>query len=461
MVVLNLKRMKVLSVVFSVLAFVGSVFSQDSIVIRGEVIEKLTKSIIPNASITVKIDSVLHETISNQRGGFFLRLPKAISYSLSIQHELYLDTEKEVFYRAKNDTIEVVVPMFVSAVKNLDEAHIYAPGIPVKVFGDSILSVDDFEILKDGKLILLTYSKRLEKGSELLLWENSKVISRSIVNGVSEELLRDYRGNAHLICKDKVYGIYNLNEEIVMSAMDKEYFTKYLGPILDTNKSKLFFSNFNKDYPSFGYYTYDQIDSTYKKIVEITDDLMMELYRSEYKWVDVRTKLWAKNKELKTGIDAEIWVGANYFTQSVYYKQLYAPMFHRNDTLFVFDYYKDLLRRYDGVGEAIDSIPIFHHYFPKETGWKKKLIQDQVTGQLFAVMNLAGYSYLRHLDTETGKLGPSVKLEFRYVEKIEIYNNAVYYIYRPYESKQKKFLYKESLPFEFEKGRVPNGDRIK
>ena len=68
-----------------------SVFSQDSIVIRGEVIEKLTKSIIPNASITVKIDSVLHETISNQRGGFFLRLPKAISYSLSIQQIHFLN----------------------------------------------------------------------------------------------------------------------------------------------------------------------------------------------------------------------------------------------------------------------------------------------------------------------------------------------------------------------------------
>ena len=60
---------------------------------------------------------------------------------------------------------------------------------------------------------------------------------------------------------------------------------------------------------------------------------MMELYTSEYKWMDVRTKLWAKNKEIETGIAAEVWVGANYFTQSLYYEEAYAPMFHRNDSI--------------------------------------------------------------------------------------------------------------------------------
>ena len=447
-------------IIFSFL-FVSNSYSQDSIVIRGELFDKSSKSEIRNAFINVVVDSVTFETFSSQRGGFFLTLPKASMYKLNFKHELYLDAEKEVLYSSKKDTIDIVVYMYESKVRNLDVVPIYAPGTPIKVFGDSLLSVEDFEILKDGKLVLLAYTKRLDKGSELLLWDNSKVLNRKIIDGVSEELIRDFRGNPHLICKDKVFGIYNKNNEIKVSTIDQEYFKKYLAPILDTNKSKMFFSTFNKDYPSFSYYSYDQIDSTYVKIVEITDDLMMELYRSEYKWVDVRTKLWAKNQELKTGIDAEIWVGANYFTQSIYYKQLYAPMFHRNDTLFVFDYYKDQLRRFNRLGGVIDSIPIFHHYFPKETGWKKKLIQDQVTGQIYAVMNLAGYSYIKHVDTETGKLGPAVKLVYRYVEKIEIYDNIVYYIYRPFESTQKKFLYKENLPFQYEKGKVPNGDLVK
>lgn len=434
-------------------------YSQNSIVIKGILKDKIDGKSIPNATISIIVDSVKYSSFSQQRGSFLLEIPRSDKYGLKVVHELYSDYEEIVSNNIKKDTLEVIIVM--TRAKFLDTFTIIAPGIPKKVFGDSLLSVADFEVLKDGKIVLLTYPKRLNKGSELLLWDQTSILSRKKVEGLAEELIRDFRGNPHVICKDKVYGVNIIENNFSLSTLDKEYFKKYLSPILDTNKSKLFFSNFNKDYPSFNYYSYDQLDSTYTKIVEITDDLMMELYRSEYKWVDVRTKLWAKNQELKTGIDAEIWVGANYFTQSVYYKQLYAPMFHRNDTLFVFDYYKDQLRRFNQKGEVLDSITIFHHYHPKETGWKKKLIQDQITGQIYAVMDIAGYSYIRHLDTETGKLGDKIQLEYRYVEKIEINNNSVYYIYRPFESTQKKFLYKEKLPFNYDKSRVPSGDSVK
>jgi hypothetical protein len=185
---------------------------------------------------------------------------------------------------------------------------------------------------------------------------------------------------------------------------------------------------------------------------------MMELYRSEYKWVDVRTKLWAKEKEHQTGIDAEIWVGANYFTQSIYYKELYAPMFHRNDTLFVFDYYKDMLLCYSAHGDPIDSIPIYHHYNPRSTGWKKQLIQDRITGEIYAVYDKAGFTYLGNVNVTTGLISELVRLEYRYVDKLAVHNNAVYYVYRPFESVQKRFLYKEKLPYSFGKSTVPDGD---
>ena len=124
-------------------------------------------------------------------------------------------------------------------------------------------------------------------------------------------MARDYRGNTHVICKEKVFGVYVSDNLIELGQIPKDYFFKYVAPIVDTNASKMYFSNFNKDYPAFDYFVYDIFDSTYRAILNIKDDLMMELYRSEYKWVDVRTKLWAKNKERETGIDAQICVGAN------------------------------------------------------------------------------------------------------------------------------------------------------
>jgi hypothetical protein len=173
---------------------------------------------------------------------------------------------------------------------------------------------------------------------------------------------------------------------------------------------------------------------------------MMELYRSEYKWVDVRTKLWAKEQEMKTGIDKEIWVGANYFTQSIYYKELYAPMFKKNDSIFVFDYYKDKLFTFNLKGEKVDSVAIFHHYEPKKTGWRRNLIQDKETGKIYAFFEKDGFCSLRLINTKTGLYDSNIVFEHKYIDKIAVSDGMAYYIYRPFESAQKKFLYETKLP---------------
>jgi hypothetical protein len=199
-------------------------------------------------------------------------------------------------------------------------------------------------------------------------------------------------------------------------------------------------------YPAFEYGCLDLLDSTYKSILHIQDDLMMELYRSEYKWVDVRTKLWAKNLENQTGIDAEIYVGANVFTQSIYYEPVYAPLFLVHDTLFIFDYPKDLLRVYNLHGDLLKNIPIYHHYRAKQSGFQKNLQQDRKTGVIYALFEQDGYSYVGRINLANGNVEHKVRLAFRYVEKVRIYNDAIYFIYRPFESTQKKFLYKQKLP---------------
>jgi hypothetical protein len=266
---------------------------------------------------------------------------------------------------------------------------------------------------------------------------------------ISERVLglkRDFRGHMHVLTEESVFGLEKIDEELSLVSIPKDYFFKYLMPIVDSSQARLFYSSYNERYPAFEYGSIDQLDSTYKTLLQIQDDLMMELYRSEYKWVDVRTKLWAKNLENQTGIDAEIYVGAAYFTQSLYYEPVYAPLFLVRDTIYIFDYPKDLLRVYKIDGTSVRSIPIFHHYQAKQSGFQKNLQQDRVTGQVYALYQQQGYTYVGLVDLQTGRITQKVKLAFRYVEKVRIHNNAVYFIYRPFESVQKKFLYKQKLP---------------
>lgn len=396
-------------------------------------------------------------TVSLLRSTKFLKIGKTdkdgqFQTDITVSSEVKL-TCVEVGFESFERSFEVVgdsmsfkIEMRPERVQEVTEVVIKATGAVDTVFQSSRLSVEDFEVLDNGNLILLTYPKRLAKGSEIQLYDGYKVLNSFAVPGRAEHLEKDFRGNVHVICKDRVFSVLPEKSNIQIAQLEKDYFYRYIAPILDTNGNELYFTDFASNYPEFSFWKYDQVDSIYDKFRTIRDDLMMELYRAEYKWVDVRTKLWAKNLEYETGIDAEIWVGANYFTQSVYYKELYSPFFKVNDELFVFDYYSEKLYRHDVSGQLKDSVDIDHHLNKKETGWKSHLLQDKANGNVYAWYEKAGTSFLGKVNLKTGEIRELYQLNFKYLEKIEVHNNAVYYVYRPFESPQKKFLYKERLP---------------
>lgn len=454
--------MKLLTLLVGLILLANSASAQDSVVVVIELTDSKTDEPIGNAQGTFRFNGESLLKASQSKGIIAFSTSKGTTVETNITHPLYDGISRTIKISKKysDDSLFVRYEMNFIRVQELEDIVVPAPGIPKVVYQSKRLHVQDFEILEDGRLVLLTYPKRLKKGSELILYDGQRTVNTFSVPGVATDLVRDYRGNPHVVCEDNVFGIHVKDNKIAISNLDKGYFTKYVAPIVDTNTSKMYFSTFNPDYPAFEYFVYDQLDSAYARIVGIEDELMMELYRAEYKWVDVRTKLWAKNLEIQTGVDAEIWVGANYFTQSIYYKQVYAPLFHRNDSLFVFDYYKDKLFTYNSNGEKLDSVAIYHHYQPKRTGWEKQLIQDQTTGEIYALYDRAGYTYLGWIDTKTGLISQQVKLDKRYAEHVKVDGNYVFYVYREFESIDKKHLWKERLPYEFGAGtvRLPSED---
>ncbi len=425
-------------------------------------IDKKTGESIPNVQTSIQVansNSAQNDTVlrllSDKNGRIEINIVLNSLLLVTSTHPIYEDF-RQGFRLKENgkDTLKYEIFLKPSSLQNIKEVVIKAPGIPDTIYGSDKLSVADFEIQKNGKLILLTYPKQLKKGGEIILYDGKEVLSSFPLLDIPEKLIRDFRGNTHVICENEILTIVLAKNEVQVASIEKDYFLKYIAPIVDTNRTKMYLSNFNSVYPAFDYFTFDRIDSSYKKILHIEDDLMMELYKSEYKWMDVRTKLWAKNKEMETGISAEVWVGANYFTQSLYYEEAYAPMFHRNDSIFVFDYSKDRLLIFNVFGDIMETVAIYHHYNPRKTGWKKNVIQDRVTGSIFGVFEANGFSYLGLIDIKTGKIDKKVKLSFKYVEKIRVNNNFVYYIYRPFESLQRKFLYREQLPYSIKENHV-------
>lgn len=434
--------------------------AQDSTLISVNIVSKTDRETVQNVNATILIGNTSFYQSSDMKGKIEFKAPLGVGATFKLSHSFYASTE--VFKRIPRnapDTLDYTFEMAFLKIKELREIVIRPPGVPDTVYTSERLHVADFELMNDGNILLLAYPKRLKKGSELIIYDGQKELINFQVPKKAIELIHDFRGNPHVVCEDMIYGIQRNGQKVGIAQIPKAYYMTYVAPVVDTSASKMYFSNFNPDYPAFDYFVFDDLDSSYKKIMEVKDDLMMELYRSEYKWVDVRTKLWAKNLEIQTGVDAEIYVGANYFTQSIYYKEVYAPMFHRNDSLFLFDYYKDKLFTFNKDGEAIDSVEIYHHYNPKSTGWDKQLIQDEATGHIYAVYDRSGFTYLGLIDTKSGEIKEQVKLEYRYVDKIAIRDNFVYYVYREFESIDKRMLWKERLPYELGSAKVaPEGN---
>ena len=425
--------------------FITTAYAQS--VVRVSCIDRNSLEPIANVNLALSLQDSIQTCKSNVAGlAQFVILDTKELFYISSEHPMYEPLSyRHQSVRNTSDTLFIKLVLKPIKSQSMDQVVVKPPGIPDTVFNSTEFHVADFEVTDSGDYMLLVYPKRSGHNNAILWYDGINVKDSLSIHGIGINLIKDYRDNIHVICQEEVYHISYKNDSLALFSIPKDYFLDYVLPIVDTTTSKLFFSNFNMYYPAFDYFALDQIDSSYRKIIHIEDPLMMELYRSEYKWVDVRTRLWAKQKEIETGVDAQIWVGANYFTQSIYYKVPFAPLFKIQDSIYVLDFQSDQMTVYTPMGEVSRRTPLLFHYHKDKTGWKRVILKDESTQALYALFEKDGISMLGKIDLTTGQIHSKHRLYHKYVEKIRIHRGNVYYIYRPFESIQKRFLYKERL----------------
>lgn len=402
---------------------------------------------VANVSLSISMGDSMQIKRTNYTGfSHFTWSDFPETFYVSSEHPMYEPASyRQAVLRGAEDTINIKLILKPIKRQSMNQVVIKAPGIPDTVFKSTEFHVADFELTENGDYLLLVYPKRSGHKNAVLWYDGTRIKDSISVQGIGINLIKDYRDNIHVICQEEVFHVAVQGDSLSLYNIPKEYFIDYILPIVDTTTSKLFFSNFNDYYPAFDYFSLDRIDSSYRKLIHVEDPLMMELYRSEYKWVDVRTRLWAKQKEIETGVDAQIWVGATYFTQSIYYKVPFAPLFKVHDSIYVLNFQTDLISVYDAFGKELRSVPLLFHYHKDKTGWKRIILKDNATQSLYAVFEKDGISYLGKIDLRTGIIQSKHRIYHKYVEKIRVHNGNAYYIYRPFESIQKRFLYQEKL----------------
>jgi len=320
-------------------------------------------------------------------------------------------------------------------------------GKPIEVFGSELISVEDFEFWDEDRLILLTYEKTLKKGSKVVLTDQDQtILSTHYVPKEAESLYRDYEGNINLMCKGAVYLVELEHGELILTKRDPQHFSKEVVPIIDTVENKVYLSNYHTDYPAFDYYTWARGDSVPDHLTFIVDDWLMEIYRSEFKYLPPRQKLEAVRLGMEFDIDKEVAAAIlSGFSKSKYYEPLYAPLFLIDDTAYIFDHHKDVRYRFNGDNEVLDTVAIAYHKTKPARIWQREMLQDKEEGRIYGLFEKNGYYYLKTVNPITGKVEQTFKFTWKYTERVQVRDGYVYYIYRPFESAQKKFLYRELI----------------
>lgn len=432
-----------LLVVFSVLAL--NVFSQKNITVYGKVTDDVTHKPINNVGVTV-VNST-YGSSTNEKGFFSFIIPTKKHVSILFKMLGYENRLKEFDITENQDSLFITIEL-VQKSEIMDTVSISSSYKPDTLVGSPKYSIYDFDFYED-KFILLTAIKSLEAAELKFSDVNGKIISTYTVpkeGGEAKEFFHDYMGFTNLICKNMIYRINMYHERFVLIPLAIEDVNAFIKPILDTVNNKLIFTDYWKDYPLFNYYSFNNSDSLQKKLHTIEDKELMHAYNFEYYSLKPREKLEARRlaDELKTDkrIVASLMSG---FTKSMFYEPLFAPLYIVSDTMCVFDHYKNLLFHYNNRGEVIDSIKISYNHPKNWKEWKNIMLKDEIEKTIFAVYEKNGHKYIKQISEKTGKELGKYTLQFHSADKLKIHNGYAYYIYRPFESTQQKFFYRELI----------------
>lgn len=418
------------------LLFGCTVYSQD-VVVTGTVMNEQNQR-VSGAEIQLGAANVK----SNSKGIFLLRTTN-LPAQLHAKHPLYKDYFEVV--RApvnKNDTLKVEI-ILEGKETELEEVTVNASRV-IWVYEKKNTHIIDFALYE--KEILLVCQENHKYFLRRLDSIGKKIVDLSIKkNPVG--LYADCTGGTHLVYSDSIFEIKFIRNSIgMLSGHSYEETMKLLSPCIISSTDNFILKrlgphnklieyvkiDWNTKKPSLLYLTSDR-----QKMREL-DDFAMENEIA----VPLSNPNYKRGKQANNLTDKQKWDNQQFYNQ-ILKKPLYVPIFEINDSIFIFDHFKDSALVYSISGKYIRSFQISYHYFEN---WKSELLINEEKTKLYAKYEINGLVTLRQINPSTGKVVSLDVLE-KHIHpiNIQIRGNYAYYIYKHYLDNSIHYLYKQPL----------------
>ena len=116
-------------------------------------------------------------------------------------------------------------------------------------------------------------------------------------------------------------------------------------------------------------------------------------------------------------------------------QEIYVPLLNVDNKIYIFDFQKDYIYKYDAKGEYLGKKEISFHLKSKYARrdapgnpWDKKLIYDKARKECYAQFTSDGIVTLKKIDLESGSVIATYVLNDHYFpENIQVYDGVVYY----------------------------------
>ena len=429
-------------------------------VITGLILDSNTGSPISSAHIAYA-DQI---TYSNNKGEFLIRV-YSLEGHLRISHVSYKDHNQILGISDFENAICELRIELQPKVIDIEEIVISENYAPDVVFSHKIKHVSDFRF-KEDHLIVLTYNKEklfksqdnigsnIFKGATIYLADLDHVVLDSLELGFGQYWLSvDFRDNVILHEGNQKYYIMVSEQKLDLVQLNADFYNSFLKVTADSLGENYYYSTFSEDFPAFDYYSFNSRKKTYNLLHQTNDELGLELLRSEYKYLDGAHKVEAMHLARELDIDKEVVAAyMTGFSESQYFNELYAPLYTRANEVLIFDHNDHMLHIYNSSDKLISKVHIDYHLkrglydrFLPNKKWGGKLFWDKENKMVFTSFEEDGYTYISEIDLKTGTTLKVQKLFHRYIDKLQINGGNVFYVFRPFESSQKKYLYQEEI----------------
>ncbi len=416
--------------------FCGAAFSQD-VVVMGTVLNEQNQRIV---GAEIKLGPM--NIKSNSKGNFVLKI-NAFPAQLNVKHPLYKNYFEVV--RApinKNDTI--FLEIFLEGKETeLEEVTINSSRV-IWVYDKKNTHIIDFALYENEILLVCRenhnyFLRRLDSiGKKIVDVQIKK-------NPVG--LFGDCTGGTHLVYSDSIFELKFIRNSIgMLSGNTYEETMQLLAPCVICSNENIILKRLG---PHNKLVEYVKVDWNTKKpnLLYITNDQAAMRDLDEFAMAnDIAVPLSNPNyrqpPQMTTSSDRQKWDNQQFYNQ-ILKKPLYAPIFEINDSIFIFDHFKDSALVYSISGKYIRSFQISYHYFEN---WKSELLINEEKTKLYAKYEIDGLITLRQINPSTGKVVNLDVLE-KHIHpiNIQIRGNYAYYLYKNYLDNSIHHLYKQAL----------------